>query len=624
MRVTHFQIVNYKSFRETEKIPLGRNVTVIVGQNNVGKTALAEALSLRFRRQSHRSLSTIPANLIGIPSPPSESVVSVWCEATFEEMIRAHSRDGLGPLLVPFDDPGEASPQAMSETVQGILERLHQLGQYRIVYESRENGDPAPLAHLSRHEGLGDPNQKGAYQFHLTRSADLEYGGVTDAPANNVIMTPHHRVATELTTSTYCFRAERPTFDFNNFPSGTRLDPNARNLPRALRHLQTSNTARFTEFIKVVGQVLPDIKNVTIYGDPDTPSGGFNLEIRLWTDEQAVDRDDLYFSLADSGTGVGQILALLYVVFTERASQIIIIDEPQSFLHPGAIRKLFDLLRTKFGRHQYIVTTHSPTVISAADPEMILLVTKDGPESRIEPMDSGTIMAMRRIFDAVGTTLADVFGSDSILWVEGPTEEACFPLILRHVAGMPLLGTVIASVHQTGDFEGRQRDTAFDIYTKLSLGKGLLPRAKGFIFDRERRKESDRRAMELASERRGGGKVLFLPRTMYENYLLHPAAISEVINTEMKLSADQPYHEIAAEDVSAWLVAERDEQDEVIWLHEADGTKVLHDAFSHFTDQRLDYEGNKVYFGELLTRYLVVHDKSQLREVADLLSDALA
>jgi predicted ATP-dependent endonuclease of OLD family len=77
-----------------------------------------------------------------------------------------------------------------------------------------------------------------------------------------------------------------------------------------------------------------------------------------------------------------QVLAILYVVLEEKEPRTIIIDEPQSFLHPGAIRKLFDILKGKdHAQHQYIVTTHSPTVITSASPATLLLVRKTEAEN---------------------------------------------------------------------------------------------------------------------------------------------------------------------------------------------------------------------------------------------------
>ena len=53
--------------------------------------------------------------------------------------------------------------------------------------------------------------------------------------------------------------------------------------------------------------------------------------------------------------------------------QVILIDEPQSFLHPGAVRKLIEILR-QHPQHQFIITTHSPTAVTAADPDVLLLL----------------------------------------------------------------------------------------------------------------------------------------------------------------------------------------------------------------------------------------------------------
>ena len=43
MRISSFKIKNYKSFLEPEKITFDKGFNLIIGQNNVGKTALLEA-----------------------------------------------------------------------------------------------------------------------------------------------------------------------------------------------------------------------------------------------------------------------------------------------------------------------------------------------------------------------------------------------------------------------------------------------------------------------------------------------------------------------------------------------------------------------------------------------------
>jgi recombinational DNA repair ATPase RecF len=58
MRICSFKIKNYKSFLEPRELPLEEGFNLIVGQNNVGKTALLEALSLGFIGKPHRSQLT--------------------------------------------------------------------------------------------------------------------------------------------------------------------------------------------------------------------------------------------------------------------------------------------------------------------------------------------------------------------------------------------------------------------------------------------------------------------------------------------------------------------------------------------------------------------------------------
>jgi len=66
------------------------------------------------------------------------------------------------------------------------------------------------------------------------------------------------------------------------------------------------------------------------------PIGSNQAEIYLWNVRPDTGRDDLKIKLIDSGTVVGQVLARLYVVLESSSPKTIIIDEPNSFLHPAA------------------------------------------------------------------------------------------------------------------------------------------------------------------------------------------------------------------------------------------------------------------------------------------------
>jgi hypothetical protein len=395
------------------------------------------------------------------------------------------------------------------------------------------------------------------------------------------------------------------------------LQPNASNLPEVLNILQ-GNKARFERYNQHIRTVFPHIHHVAV-----RPLGS-QVEIVLWTLDPDTEREDLTVPLTQSGTGVGQVLAILYVAMTAPSPQVILVDEPQSFLHPGAVRKLIEILKVHYPMHQYILTTHSPSVITDAESGSLLLVRR-GPEySSVTGISRSDTDEMRQVLTDVGARLSDVFGADNIVWVEGPTEERCFPLILTRVAHTPLLGTVMLGVDNTGDFETKkagQSVRAFNLYERLSSGTALLPPALAFIFDREDRTQKELEDMS----RRGKGKVQFLPRRLYENYLLDAEAIA---NLTSKISGfrDAP---VSTAEVVSWLENHRTDQkywptgesfsgqSGNNWYVHVHGAKLLADLFAELSEQRVLYQ--KTQHSVQLTEWLIENKPEALEEVSALL-----
>jgi hypothetical protein len=60
MYISRFQLLNYKSFRDSRVLEFQPGINIIVRANNSGKTALLEALTLNFKTSPHRSIETLP------------------------------------------------------------------------------------------------------------------------------------------------------------------------------------------------------------------------------------------------------------------------------------------------------------------------------------------------------------------------------------------------------------------------------------------------------------------------------------------------------------------------------------------------------------------------------------
>jgi len=522
MRIASFKIENYKSFRATEEIRLSPGFNVVVGQNNVGKTALVEALSLRFGANQHRSLETIPVR----DAPVSgASTVTLTFEFSRDEILQQMAR--MGNFFFP------AGPGSTVEVAEAIEQWISDANAVEVV--AAANGAIAGV----RFRGLGIEPSGSCVHLRFAAPARVEAAG--EGRVSGTV--DSQRLDLQLCTRArdervYAFRAERLNIGMSSSGPSVTLLPNAANLPEVLQNLQGNNPRRFERLCEHATTIFPVVQFVSVRNIQ-----GNRVEILVWTTHPQKERDDLAVTLAESGTGIGQVLAILYVVLTADFPQVILIDEPQSFLHPGAVRKLIEILK-QHPQHQFIITTHSPTAVTAADPNVLLMLRLQEAETVIEQLNVSLAEDLRVFLAEIGARLSDVFGADNILWVEGRTEEECFSRIIRWHK-RPLLGTAIVGVLQTGDFEGRRSRTIVEIYERLSQGGGLLPPAIAFIFDREGKPEREQQDLQ----RRSQGKVHFTLRRMYENYLLNPVAIAAVASG-IEGFRDRP---VTEDDVQAWL-----------------------------------------------------------------------
>ena len=68
------------------------------------------------------------------------------------------------------------------------------------------------------------------------------------------------------------------------------------------------------------------------------------------------------FNMSD---GTLRVLGMLAAIFQRPAPSLIVIEEPEATVHPGAIGSILDVLRHAGRFMQVVATTHSPDVLDA-------------------------------------------------------------------------------------------------------------------------------------------------------------------------------------------------------------------------------------------------------------------
>jgi predicted ATPase len=619
MRISKLTVRNYKSFYDAAELVFRPGFNVITGQNNSGKTALLETLSLRFPCVPHRSLRTIP---VEGGTPPQVSEVDISVTLSHDEIVEFLFSGGnetatVNLPVVSFNSVFAQTERISSERqlIDWFLATASHSFHVRLRRHPNNTEDlliPS-LPSYGHYDVVSPPeNVVNFVQFWLMRDGRITHIQVHGASREHEI---GRQIAPLFSKYVYLFKAERFNLARRQFGGSNILLSDASNLPEVLNRLQ-GNRERFALFVRLVRSVLPQVRDVTVL----PADAGGQVEIRVWTSN--LDRVDLTKPLDACGTGIGQVLAILYVAVNSPHPGVILIDEPQSFLHPGAARKLMQILRD-YPQHQYICSTHSAALISSTEPETITVTRLVDDRTELEQVDPDEPASLQTCLAEVGARLSDVFGADQILWVEGRTEETCFPIILRDIAGKRLMGTIIVGLRSTGELEGGDAERVVDIYSRLSRAKSLMPPAVGFVFDQEGRTEE----AQADIIRRTGPTVKFLPRRMYENYLLEAEAISRVLSSLDGEHADQ----YTAERVHALLDAEcrRDENFRPFavpegggnWRNTIDAARALKAVFGTMSEHRIRYD--KVRDGEALTKDIIANSPDQLGELSRFLLDLL-
>lgn len=625
MFIKKLQAFNYKSYDDSGLMEFTPGINIIVGQNNAGKTSLLELLTLKFENQPHLSLKKLRTKSSRIKE---ESRGEFYLSFRIEE-LRSFIQQSPSPVGIhpPPDDFNEV--EVFHLPVYENLKRLRKLLDSSEPIDIRLSISPALNLDTSSRNNLLT-FKKLISDYSLIEGDNHKFYQIKYDSDENLIFDINHSISVEneydeihtynadihgsigfkifnkFVKNIYRFNAERLNIGICTFGNNSELKPDASNLAEVLAVLQGSNPARFNKLNQYVSDILPQIKRVSVRHQDNS-----NLEIMVWNIEYETEENDLSFPLSSCGSGVSQVLAIVYILVSSEEPRTLIIDEPQSFLHPGAARKLIEIIK-QFPQHQYFIATHSPEIITAANPSNIIKLQYENCETKASVIDATKIESQNAILDELGVRLSDVFGADNILWVEGETEEKCFPLILEKVLNKQLRGTKILAVQQTGDFDGTKASIIFDIYNQLSGGSNLFAPAIGFFFDSENKSEEDKKSWQERSQK----PVEFLSRRMYENYLLDPDAIAAVFNEDEKhQSQSEPIH-ITSVQVEEWLEKKKQEKEfsEEDFLYKVHGSQILEQLFSNFSQRKIKFKKTKHSYE--LTKWLLEHKRCFLSELA--------
>ncbi len=362
MELVTLHAENYRSLRR-ESVDIGR-FTLFIGANASGKSTILDAL--RFLGEAMRERD------FGGPTYSRGGMINLAWKGVVASDVQLNAR--------------VASGDSSFEWRVWLRRRGHEFD----VEEEVSDDRGTQLLSSYRGEGWWRSGDGGNVSLNLGPTACAFAAAAADVsfPARDVAQ----------------FIARWGFFDPNPFLlrrdshsiESPRLDHFGRNLAETLYRLDDEKRERIVEATRAIIGLPADI------------------EPRL-----SEDQDRFYFRQKEPGldyrvhqmgvsSGTLRMLGLMTALHTGAEAKVVGIEEPENYIHPGALSSLVDYLLSASERMQLVVTTHSPLLLDAlGDPSVVRVVRRD--EERGTVVETADAEGVRRALEESGFGLGEYY-----------------------------------------------------------------------------------------------------------------------------------------------------------------------------------------------------------------------
>lgn len=378
MRLERLEIENYKCIKSA-RIDFTSNMMVLVGPNNCGKTTIMNAVNdtiiyIKNEVSSPSGTFTIPTTTLK-GAPKGHGAFD-----DFTYFLEDHNKPLKTKLKAQFSFEHDEIIDENYNCVSIVIKTTRPKA-YSYSFEVLDQNDNS----ISQWDTVAQPIvDKINSHFSFLQITTSRDAGTFNAILNDII----ERLLTSILSDNEEYMSMIKSAHEMESQLVKRLEPN---------------------LTKALNKYIPEISNVSFtptLNDIDfKPISNFNL-LKL--------NDSYESTLDEKGNGV-QSLATISLTLASNPYTLVAIDEPETHLHPGAVRELKKKILELSQKSQVILATHSPVLINRSKPSANILV---------ENNTATPAHSMRQIRESLGVELSDnLSNAELVLLVEGDNDE---------------------------------------------------------------------------------------------------------------------------------------------------------------------------------------------------------
>jgi type I restriction enzyme M protein len=165
--------------------------------------------------------------------------------------------------------------------------------------------------------------------------------------------------------------------DSHPLTESPRLTETAENIATALKLMEPSDKAAV---VAAMAQVVPGLVDIEAH------LAGRHAAL-AFTQMQAAGRNSRLFA-TEMSDGALRALAVVVAAQQMTPNELLVIEEPEVNLHPGAANVVYDVLHAASGRGVVLITTHSPELLDRARDDEIQVCQYEDGVTKIGPLSS--------------------------------------------------------------------------------------------------------------------------------------------------------------------------------------------------------------------------------------------